>query len=181
MKYIHPILKREAIYNKETEHYYCKYITDWWEMIWLIKDDLIPLWFQPVEETKTDWIDEAYEEWQHTVTSNDIKYFYRDEFRQAIEKHQPKSDVCNLVPIDKNTVKKLSADIYVECAMKWSFYIEKCEEILSKYGTTPQKKWTRKDIQYYIDIVEDWLTKDWSELWGNVIRWFLAYNWLLED
>ena len=65
---------------------------DWWEMIWLIKDDLIPLWFQPIEATGIDWIDEAYSEFEkHYIPESDIhKRLDCSMFRKSIEKHMPK-------------------------------------------------------------------------------------------
>ncbi len=155
-----------------------RYITEVECIDWVFVEDNL----DRAEETTNDWIDEAYEEWQHTVTSNDIKYFYRDEFRQVIEKHQPKSDVCNLVPLD---TKKIADELQPLSFKDGDWYactsISNVLSIIHKYGTIPQKKFNKKDIQYYIDTVEYWLTKDGSELWANIIRWFLAYNWLLEE
>ncbi len=178
MRYTHPILKRNAEdiqeYNRDSKHPYRIIVWDWLDGkdgIRYSKYELFALWFQPVEETKTDWIDDAYEEWQHTVTYNDIKYFYRDEFRQVIEKHQPKSDVCNLVPIDADDI---TTQIWELLNLHNYDKLNEIEQILSKYGTTSQKKRSRLDADNWYNKYRDMKYKE--VLYIELLR----YLWLLE-
>ena len=226
MKYIHPTLWREAyikanwLYkihqDKNTPH-----LRDS-----LDKNQIIALWFQPVEEEKEiDWIDEAYSEF--VLKPWDIRHEDKSKsmFRESIEKYMPKqyfSDVTRFEVIDNHwrvyvskwvsIIQSIQDDwrtlkIFVD--WRWGnpqeelipLDVDKCfieirnrllntwlkldntkeefiKQILSKYGTTPQKKFNRAELEEWYKFHEDFV--NWM-CFDEAIEHFLATNHLLEE
>lgn len=184
MRYTHPILWEKNIpFSMEIE-----YILSPWHKETIIidsKEKALALWFQPVEETKTDWIDEDTLLWYVKQTTDTFRNrnghsFIRCDIKRLkllLDKHQPKSDVCNLVPLD---TKKIADELQPLSFKDGDWYactsISNVLSIIHKYGTTPQKKYSRKSILEYCKN-----TFAYPETWEMHIYAFLKDNNLLED
>lgn len=168
------ILCKECKNMNSNGSWYC------YTCLWKVIDELRNKDKQPVEETTNDWIDEAYSEfvlkpWEvrHEDKSKSI-------FRQAIEKYMPKQE---LIPLD---VERLSDEIYEQLTHNsctyWKSLIQVIvENILSKYGTTPQKKRNKKEIE---KVVWKYEKDSWDGFQAGKLKWaeeILRYMWLLEE
>ena len=86
-----------------------------------------------------------------------------------------------LIPLDvESIVTELKKVDFTDSATR-DLYVK---QILSKYGTTPQKKWTRLEVWEYFwikitDKIDDIEQKKWDmNLWTYS---FLKDHWLLEE
>lgn len=135
------------------------------------------------EEKGTDWIDSAFNEWIMNIKKDCLRWFNKASFREAIEKHILHKQ--ELIPIDVDIIAHKidkAVNTYKEISKLWEWYyrtmgtwIEYIKQILSKYGTTPQKK---RSYLEYIDLYRKYASND-SE--RDMLYKFLKDNWLLEE
>lgn len=182
MKYIHKDNPKIYAYKRMQDTSYC--VSDWWNKIiaeGIMEDYLHILGFQPVEETTNDWIDEACTEYMNNEAlafQNNNTFDTEKSFRQAIEKHMPKQELIQL------DVEKVMNEI-CKHSTEWKLW-ERCDyeiikQILSKYGTTPQKKFTRLEIE---KVVWKYEKDSWDDYQAGKLKWaeeILIHMWLLEE
>lgn len=170
MRYAHPITKKQAIQWEGINSN--MYYVDWFPAFTLW--ELEAYGFVPVEEN--DWLGLAFTHFCDNTTFEWEEGDYKV-FCEAIEKHQPKENVCNLVPLDTESITKelmslFFHDEYGHACTSISNMLEK----INKYGTTPQKKWTRREIYDYCCSVFSNQTDAEIHIYS-----FLKNNNLLED
>ena len=150
------------------------------------KDELLALWFVEVVEnnnsyqnTWQEWHNAWYVKWVKDTMENIKpqyidKKFTKDEveiwcfdnqFREAIEKYLPNQD---LIPLD---VDKIIRDIQTQPSINDKFI----KQILSKYGATTKKKFTKDEVKKWYNNYpwEEYRTEQ------NIL-YFLSDHWLLD-
>lgn len=192
-KYHHPVTKQTATPWEWVNNN--MYYIPWFPSLTLW--ELEAYWFQPVEEeNETDWVDKAYEEF-----CLDHRSWWIDEddaFREAIYKHLPKQE---LIPLDVEKIKDeillLTTSRYTCTRVReaWNYntmdrddfiplwedddFMDDIKQILSKYGTTPQKKFTKEDIYKVVwSPIERDSFQAWKSQWAKEI---LKHLWLLQE
>lgn len=149
-----------------------RYITEVDTLPWEVFAEETLDWAE--EENESDWIDDVRAEmmWKPVYWV----WLWQIKFRDLIEKHMPKQD---LIPLDLEKIKDAMQNIKMHIDTRYTNFDTiwwEIKQILSKYGTTPQKKLTREIISSRVEYNKDrLLTPYWY------IQQFLEYNWLLED
>lgn len=61
---------------------------------YFIKEELLALWFEPIEEPKRDWIDEVWDDYCQTKWKTYLEK--KALFKKAIEKHMPQTQTVTM-------------------------------------------------------------------------------------
>ena len=187
-KYIHPTLWRVAR-QATTDDVRIKEMLDWKFDIFKseneydlvnnhrhTKEELLALWFQPVEETTNDWIDKVNKEMEVLLKQWLSLQDYANASRKMIEKHMPKQE---LIPLDvEGCFKEINNRLLWTWLKLDNTRQEFIKQILSKYCVTTWKRFNRDELEEWYKFHEDFV--HWM-LFDEAIEHFLATNLLLEE